>query len=206
MPQAVIRTALALAVGMIAGTVESASAQSLCAKLWYRVAAQGARAKALCHAKAAGSGLPVDAGCLATAEEKLASKWNRAATQGDCPTPADAAGAQQVVDAFIADLVDVLTPTVGACCETAGGCYAGPAIDGFACSELVGTMGPPGSVCEGATGTCVPPPAVGGSCCTLPQYSFCSAGPMVTLAACANVGGLGQLGAVCLPSGTCTVP
>jgi glutathione S-transferase len=102
MPTAAVSIALALAAVITAGAAGSAAAESGCGKLWYRVAGQGAKAKASCHAKAAATGLPADAACLATAEEKLASKWTKATLKGDCPTAADAAAAQQVVDAFIA--------------------------------------------------------------------------------------------------------
>jgi len=185
----------------------AAAAASVCAKLQYKIAAAGAKAKAACHAKAAGSGQAVDATCLLRAEEKLAQKWDRAAVIGDCPTTADAATAQGVVDAFLAGLGAVLEPpTVSYCCNTGSGCFAGPVIDAPNCLELLGTLGPPGSICEGATGTCVAPPGTGGSCCALPQYSVCTAGPTVDPAGCVTAGGFDVPNAVCLPSGACVFP
>jgi hypothetical protein len=207
MQTAAVRPALTLAALLAALPGGPALAESACAKLWYRVAAQAAKAKASCHAKAAASGLPVDGTCLAAADATLAIKWSKAALKGDCPTSAGADDAQQVVDAYIANLVDLLTPpTVSFCCATGTSCFAGPVIDASTCLELLGTLGPPGSVCEGASGSCVPPPGVGGSCCALPQFSVCTAGPTVDPAACVTGGGFDVPFAVCLPSGACVFP
>ena len=185
----------------------AAAAASVCAKLQYKIAAAGAKAKAACHAKAAGSGAPVDTTCLANAEQKLALKWAKATVKGDCPTIADAATAQGIVDAFLAGLVAALEPpTVSYCCATGPSCFAGPVIDASTCLELLGTLGPPGTVCEGATGTCVTPPGTGGSCCALPQFSVCTAGPTVDPAGCVTGGGFDVPNAVCLPSGACVFP
>jgi hypothetical protein len=184
-----------------------AGAASVCLKLQYRIAAEGAKAKAACYAKAAGSGVPVNSTCLANAEQMLALKWAKATARGDCATSADAATAQTIVDAFLADLVDALDPPISHCCNSATSCFAGPVIDASTCLELNGTLGPPGTVCEGATGTCVAPPGTGGSCCTLPQgYSSCTAGSSVDPDDCASIGGSAVPGAVCPPSGICTVP
>jgi len=202
------RTTPIVVLGIVVfGLPCAAAAASLCGRLQYKIAAEGAQAKAVCHAKAIGSGAPVDATCLATAEEKLVRKWAKAAVKGDCQTNADAATAQAVVDDFLAALVAVLEPSpVSHCCNTASSCFAGPVIDASTCLELLGTLGPPASVCEGATGTCVAPPGTGGSCCALPQYSTCTAGPTVDPAACVTAGGFDVPNAVCLPSGACALP
>jgi hypothetical protein len=192
---------------VLVGSYCSAEAASICGKLQYKIAAAGAKAKVACYARAAGSGVAVDATCLTNAEEKLARKWVKAAVNGDCPTTADAAMAQAVVDAFLAGLVDVLEPpTVSYCCATGSSCFAGPVIDAPTCLELQGTLGPPGSVCEGATGACVAPPGAGGPCCALPQFSVCTAGPLGDPAGCVNAGGFDVPNAVCLPSGACVFP
>jgi hypothetical protein len=192
---------------VIVGSYCSAEAASVCAKLRYKIAAAGAKAKAACYARAAGSGATVDTTCLTRADDALARKWVKATANGDCPTTADAATAQGLVDAFLAGLVDVLEPpTVSYCCATGSSCFAGPVIDASTCFELLGTLGPPGSVCEGATGACVAPPGSGGPCCALPQLSVCAAGPGGDPADCSNAGGFHVPNAVCLPSGACVVP
>lgn len=209
MSMPVVRISLAAAALLVVGAGSTASAQSVCAKLWFRVAAEGAKTKAACHAKAAVTGAPVNPACLAAAEEKLVRKWNKATIKGDCPTAAQADDAQEVVDAFVADVVALLTPTPplpSRCCATGSSCFAGPPIDESACLELLGTMGPPGSVCDGATGACVAPPGAGGSCCMLPQFSVCNAGPEVTPAGCVTGGGLDVPNAVCRPDGACAFP
>jgi hypothetical protein len=202
------RTTRALALALLAWTLPADGADpSACAKLQIKAAAAGAKAKAACHAKAAGTGSPVDQTCVAAADEKLARKWEKATLRGDCPTSADAAVAQGLVDAFVAGLLDALEPpTVSYCCDTGTACYAGPVIDASTCLELLGTLGPPGSVCEGATGACVPPPGTGGSCCAFPQFSVCTAGPSADPAGCVTGGGLDVPFAVCLPSGACAFP
>ena len=198
------RRPMVIALGLVVFAAP-AGAASVCGKLQYRIAAEGAKAKAACYAKAAGSGALVGATCLANAEQMLALKWAKATAKGDCATTADAATAQAIVDAFLAGLVDALE--VSHCCNTASSCYAGPVIDASTCLELNGTLGPPGSVCEGATGTCVAPPGTGGACCTLPQgYSSCSAGSTGDPAGCVSIGGSAVPDAVCPPSGICTVP
>jgi len=187
-------------------TADTFAAQSRCAKLWFRVAGEGAKATAACHAKAIGGGTAVDPTCLAAAGEKLTRKWTKATREGDCPTAADAASAQERVDAFLAAIEDLLTPpTVSHCCATGSACYAGSSIDAGTCLELLGTLGPPGSVCEGSTGACVAPPGTGGSCCDLPQFSLCTAGPGVTPANCVTGGGLDVPNAVCHDVGACAV-
>jgi hypothetical protein len=131
----------------------------------------------------------------------------KASSKGDCPTTADTAAAQHVVDAFLAGLVDILEPpTVSYCCSTGSSCFAGPAINDSTCLELQGTLGPPGSVCEGASGACVAPPGTGGPCCALPQFSVCAAGPGANPAGCVTAGGFDFPNAVCLPSGACAFP
>jgi hypothetical protein len=199
------RTTPIIVLGIVVvGLPCAAAAASLCGKLQYKIAAGGARAKAACHAKASGSGVPIDTTCLARAEEQLARKWAKAAVIGDCPTSADAATVQAAVDAFLAALVAVLEPSN--CCNTGSSCFAGPVIDASTCSELLGTLGPPGSVCEGATGACVAPPGTAGSCCAFPQYSSCTAGPTVDSADCVAAGGSDVPNAVCLPSSACVAP
>jgi len=195
---------------MLLGAVLCASpsvvAASVCSKLQYKVAAAGAKAKAACYAKAAESGSPVDANCLAIAEEKLAKKWVRATVKGDCATNADAADAQAVVDTFIAGLADILeAPTEHNCCATATTCFGGDDFDAGTCLELQGTLGPPGSICDG-TGACVPPPGTGGPCCTFLQYSVCVAGPGVDWDSCGAAGGFPASNAVCGETGICSFP
>jgi hypothetical protein len=201
------RTSAATLVLLVVGGAGTASAQSVCAKMQWRVAAEGARATARCHAKAAATGAPVDPECVAAAAAKLSEKWAKATLKGDCPTAADAAAAQGRVDAFIDGIADLLTPPIPSrCCATGSACYAGPSIDGGTCLELLGTLGAPGSICDGATGACVPPPGTGGSCCAFPQFSMCTAGPTVPPAGCVDVGGLDVPNAVCLESGACVMP
>jgi hypothetical protein len=186
----------------------AALAQSQCAKLQYSAAGAAAHRKAACAAKAAAAGAPVDAACLAAADARLAQRWAKAIARGDCPTTAEAAGAQEAVDSFLASLNALLEPpAVSHCCATATTCFAGPSIDEASCtSELFGTPGEPGSVCDGATGACVPPPGAGGSCCSLTTLGICTAGPGVAPAACVAAGGLDFPGGVCLPSGACAIP
>jgi hypothetical protein len=202
------RTAPVIVIGLALFDLDrSADAASVCAKLQYKIAAAGAKAKAACYAKAAGSGAVVDTTCVANAEEKLARKWVKAGENGDCPTAADAATAQGLVDAFLAGLVGVLEPpTVSYCCATGTSCLAGPVMDASGCAELLGTLGLPGSICDGATGTCVAPPGTGGPCCALPQYSVCMAGPGGDPATCVDAGGFDVPNAVCLPTGACAFP
>lgn len=190
---------------LIVGSADTAAAESACAKLWFRVAADGAKAAAACHAKAAAIGAAVDPACLTAAAEKVTRKWAKATLKGDCPTAADAAAAQSRIDAFIASIVDLLTPPPSRCCNTASACYAGPVMDAEGCSELLGTPGPAGSVCDGSTGTCVAPPGTGGSCCSLP-FSVCTAGPSIPPGDCVTVGGLHMPNAVCQASGACAMP
>jgi hypothetical protein len=199
-------TCVAAFAALVMGSADTASAQSACAKLWLRVAADGAKAAAACHGKAAATGGAVDPACLTAVEEKVTRKWAKATLKGDCPTAADAAAAQSRIDAFIASIVELLTPT--RCCNTGNtgsACYAGPTMDAEGCSELLGTLGPGGSVCEGSTGTCVAPPGAGGSCCSLP-FSVCTAGPSVPPASCVAAGGVDMPNAVCTESGTCAMP
>jgi hypothetical protein len=198
-------TGAALFAALIVGCVDTAAAQSACAKLWIRVAADGAKAAAACHAKAAALGAAVDSTCLGAAAEKVGRKWAKATGKGDCPTTADAAAAQSRIDAFLAAIVDLLTPPPRRCCNTGSACYAGPTMDADGCSELLGTLGPAGSVCEGSTGTCVAAPGAGGSCCSLP-FAVCTAGPSVPPAGCVAAGGVDMANAVCPESGACALP
>jgi hypothetical protein len=193
----------AATLALLVGIPDAAAAPSACAKLWFRAAGEAAKAQAACHAKAAGAGTAVDPTCLATAAEKLARKWMKATLKSDCPTAADAAASQNRVDAFLASLVDLLTPPASHCCATATSCYAGPVIDSGGCLELLGTLGPPGSVCDGETGTCVTPPGSGGACCALPLLSVCTAGPSVDPGDCVAAGGSSVLDAVCLENAVC---
>jgi hypothetical protein len=194
-------------LGAVLSASPSAVAASVCSKLQYKVAAAGAKAKAACYAKAAESGSPVDATCLAIAEEKLAKKWVRATVKGDCATNADAADAQAVVDAFIAALADILEPPGEShCCATATTCLGGPNVDPAACSEFFGTLGPPGSICDGATGACVAPPGTGGPCCMIASLFVCTAGPSLNLDSCNAAGGFPVSNGVCLPTGLCAFP
>jgi hypothetical protein len=194
------------AVILVPALAASAGAQSRCAQLQFAAAGEAARRKAVCAARAAAFGAPVDAACLALADARLARRWARAVARGDCPTPADAAAAQAVVDGFLVALTEVLTPPPSHCCDTGARCFAGPSLDAASCTlELFGTLGAPGSVCDGATGDCVAPPGTGGNCCALPG-AVCTAGPEDDPADCLAVGGQSSTAAACEPTGTCTVP
>jgi len=198
---------LLVAVVLVTSGASSAGEPSRCAQLQYAAAGEAARRKADCAAKAAALGAPVDAGCLAAVDGRLARRWARAAARGDCPTPADSDTARAVVDGFLASLSQALTaPVPGGCCDSGARCFGSPAIDASTCQfELLGTLGAPGSVCDGATGDCVAPAGTGGSCCEFPG-AVCSAVPNDDPADCVAAGGQSFATAVCQPGGTCTAP
>lgn len=197
---------LLVAVVLVPTLATPARAQSRCAQVQFAAAGEAARRKANCASKAAALGIPVDAGCLAVADARLARRWATAVARGDCPTAADGGAAQGVVDGFLAALTQALTPPPSRCCDTGPRCFAGPSIDGATCPyELLGTLGAPGSVCDGASGDCVAPPGSGGTCCALPG-SVCTAGPSDAPADCVAAGGQSFSSAVCQPTGACTAP
>lgn len=201
--------ALLLASLLLALVARDAGAQgaSQCLSLQLAAAGEAARRKVVCAARAAALGTDVDERCLALADARLARSWARALARGDCPTPADAAAAQAIVDGFVATLAQALTPPLPShCCDTGPRCFGAPAIDASSCQlELFGTLGPPGTVCDGASGNCVAPPGTGGPCCALPG-SFCSASPADGPEICSEVGGSYLDNAVCTATGTCTIP
>lgn len=208
-PRPVCRRAggvLLVVVAVVTLVAASARAQSRCAQLQYAAAGEGARRKADCAARAAALGAPLDARCLALADERLARRWARAVARGDCLTPADAAAARRVVDDFLASLTQLVTPAPPRhCCDTGERCFGSPSLDLSSCElELSGTLGPPGSVCD-ASGDCVAPPGTGGACCAF-AGAYCTAGPDDGPALCGAAGGQFSAAAICQPDGTCTAP
>jgi len=198
---------LLVALVLLALPAAPARAQSRCAHLQYAAAGEAARRKAHCAARAATLGSPLDAACRALADARLARRWARAVARGDCPTPADAAAAQAVIDDFLAALTQLLTPPPPShCCDSGARCFGGPSIDASTCQfELLGTLGAPGSVCDGASGDCVAPPSTGGLCCAF-LGAVCTAGPNDDPALCLAAGGQFSTTAVCQPTGACTAP
>lgn len=198
---------LMIALVLLALPAAPARAQSRCARLQYAAAGEAARRKAACASRATALGAPVDAACLALADAQLAQRWARALARGDCPTPADAAAAQTVVDDFLASLTQLLTPPPPRhCCDTGARCFGSPSLDESSCElELSGTLGPPGSVCEGASGDCVAPPGTVGTCCAF-AGALCTAGPDDDPALCVAARGQFSTAAICQPDGSCTAP
>ena len=198
---------LLVAAMLVPVLAASARAQSRCARLQYAAAGEAARRKADCASRASAIGGTSEATCLALANARLTRRWARAVAHGDCPTPADAAAAQAVVDDFLAALTHVLTAAPPShCCDGGSRCFASPAIDGSSCQfELLGTLGAPGSVCDGATGDCVAPPGTGGACCAF-AGAVCSAAPADDPADCLAAGGQFSTAAVCQAGGSCTAP
>jgi hypothetical protein len=200
----------ALLAGMIAsfGGVDPAAAQSKCQSLKFKAAGAVAKRKATCHARAAKEGTPVDAQCLADANDQLARKWFKADAMGDCVStndfPAGISATDECLTAIDA-VVDPPPPFTSPCCNLGNSCAHG--IDDASCvSFFSGTPGPAGSVCNGATGTCGPPPAGAGRCCMRADGTFCTAGPNLNLAGCVPPEFLDAPFATCAPSGACALP
>jgi hypothetical protein len=196
---------IVIATVLFAG-VDTAAA-SKCTSLKYSLAGKAARANAKCKARAVRAGSPVDAACLAKVAARLAEKWSKAESAGDCVATGDLTAAQTAVDGFVGQLMAALEPTVSAavCCAGPDSCWHGLADDD-ACIQFGGTPGAPGTVCDGATGSCQSPPAGTGQCCFVAEYGVCNGGPALNLAGCVAAGGLDYpFGATCLPNGTCAV-
>ena len=199
----------AMLAGMIAsfGDVDPAEAQSRCQSLKFKAAGAVAKRKAACHARAAKDGTPVDAECLAVADDQLARKWSKADAAGDCVSTNDASAGISASNQCLAAIdaaVDPPPPT-SPCCNLGGSCTHG--IDDAACVTFFsGTPGPAGSVCNGATGTCGPAPAGPGRCCMTADATFCNAGPTLDLSGCIPPQFLDAPSAICTPDGACVLP
>jgi hypothetical protein len=181
-----------------------AQTESKCLSSQIKATTAYADAKGKCEAKAAAKGEAVDPVCLAKAEEKAVKALAKAEAKDDCIVTGQGEIADEVVEEFVATVVDIMNPPPVICCEAASVCLY--TADAASCTgaPLTGTPGAEGSVCTG-DGTCAPPPAVAGSCCA----DFSSLGIPVDCASgtfdasdCASAGGDFSV-AICTPSGFC---
>ncbi len=86
------------------------STASQCASGKLRETGQKTSKKLRCHAEAVGNGLPVEPGCLTTAEISFSKGFVNAEEQGDCLTSGDTATIEAKVDALVNDVVSELIP------------------------------------------------------------------------------------------------
>jgi hypothetical protein len=104
-----------LVVGLIAGmSLLSGAAWADtkgCAAAKLRAAAKKASTKIGCHRRAILSGAPLDADCIAKAEERFLRAFAAAEARGGCATTSDADEVEAAVDQFVADLVAMLPVT-----------------------------------------------------------------------------------------------
>ena len=199
---------LGLVLGVLLALPAGAAAQSRCTALQYKLAAKAALAKAKCKSIAVKRGEEIGAKCVAKAEAALARKWADAEAKGDCIASVELGPVQDVIDAFLDGLMDVLEPpaSTAVCCEGGGSCWHGSFFtDAESCVQFGTTAGAPGTVCDASTGTCRLPPVGTGQCCFLPTFTVCSGGPALNLQGCVASGGLDfPFAATCAPNGGCT--
>jgi hypothetical protein len=199
----------ALVLAGLAGAGE-AQAQGKCQSLKFKAAGIVAKAKAICHSRAAKAGTDVDPDCLASADAKLARRWAAAELQGGCVTTGDQAAAVSATNQCLGAIVDVVDPPpppTSLCCNLPNdSCAHGEFLDAEACGSFGGTVGPAGSACDGGTGTCVMTAPTIGRCCMATAVSFCNAGPNLDLSGCVPPQFLDAPFAICSPTGACALP
>jgi hypothetical protein len=163
--RALCRPALALALALLAASLAApASADSRCAAAKFQAAGRYLQSLAKCQAKATAKGAEVDPLCIAKAQSKLATAFDKAEGKDDCLTVGDVAPVQDVLDDPAGEAFEILLPPLERrCCANPGGCFWAESV---ADCDNAGVPGEPGSVCNGDTRECVPPPGVGsGTCC-----------------------------------------
>src|SRR6185503_18202695 len=119
-----------LAVVPVTASVHAAvSPAAKCAAAKQKAAVKKVGGKLKCHQKAAATGDPVDADCLAAVEEKFAAAIAKADSKGGCVRTGDAAAIEAAADRCIADIgneTPAEPPTCGATAypECGGSCPA----------------------------------------------------------------------------------
>jgi len=123
--------AFLLAVVPVTASVHAAvSPAAKCAAAKQKAAVKKVGGKLKCHQKAAATGDPVDADCLAAVEEKFAAAIAKADSKGGCVRTGDAAAIEAAADRCLSDIgreTPAEPPTCGATAypECGGSCPAG---------------------------------------------------------------------------------
>jgi hypothetical protein len=196
----VLVTAL-LAAPAGAGTVIG---PSKCDAAKFKAGGAYVQALAACRSAAAKKGVPVEAACETRALAKLQKAFVNAEKKDGCiVTENDQLVASQA-EAYVADLVEVLSqPPI--CCNLAiGGAdnRCGWTLGAAACAARGGAVGGEGTQCHGV-GSCETPPVGPGPCCE--NDGACETGS-INPPTCTNAGGTYLEEAICLPNGECSGP
>ena len=100
----------------------------------------------MCHAKAVGTGVPVDPRSEAAGFAKVQPSFVKAEGRGDRIITGEEPGAAPAIQSFVIDVGLILEKQVF-WCQRGGSClYATDLTD---CSTQGGTLGAPGTVCDG---------------------------------------------------------
>jgi len=133
----------ALAIVLLARSSHAADPADACAAAKLAAASKKLASKVACYGKAAKSGVIVDGGCLAKAEQKFGAAFTAAEVKGGCRTLGDAAQVEEDVDAIVATLV---ADEPGDCGDAGDSCNPAACCPGLECEPVE-------SVCQTTTTT-----------------------------------------------------
>jgi len=183
----IARGGIALAASAVLGAALAApaAAQSACTALKLKAGGGYFASFARCLSKGVGKGVSPDPLCVAKAQTKLASSFEKAERKDDCLTLGDFLPVQDVLDDALPALLEVVDPPPPVCCAVSGLACLYTLADAD-CTGLGGVPAAAGFVCSGS-GACVAPDAVAaGPCCETsdipPQIvGGCLSGPVASM-------------------------
>jgi cysteine-rich repeat protein len=130
-------TALGLAAVLALALATGAHAQDKCGATKMKAAGKKAAGRAGCYAKSLARAEPVDPACLAKADAKFTTAYQKADAKGPCLTTNDAPQIEDMIDACTANILSALRQNCGdGALQGTEACDDGNATNGDGCSGV----------------------------------------------------------------------